>query len=124
MGAFQKGKIGIVGFPAWVMHRGYHGLAMPTWERKIRVIGNWVINLFVGRDIASLVAVETPRAAFAEFASRPKPAAPAADAAPAAAPAAASATGAAPATGVTAEGAPAKKTAAKKAPAIKAPAAN
>jgi len=115
VGAFQKGKIGIVGFPAWVMHRGYHGLAMPTWERKIRVIGNWVINLFVGRDIASLVAVETPRAAFAEFASRPKPAAPAAEAAPAAAPAAAT-------TGVPAEGAPAKKTAAKKAPAVKAPA--
>jgi len=73
VGVFQKGKIGITGFPAWVMHRGYHGLAMPTWERKIRVIGNWVINLFVGRDLASLVAVETPRAAFEEFASRPKP---------------------------------------------------
>jgi len=72
VGAFQKGKIGIVGFPAWVMHRGYHGLAMPTWERKIRVIGNWAINLFVGRDLASIVAVETPRAAFEEFASRPK----------------------------------------------------
>jgi len=72
VGVFQKGKIGITGFPAWVMHRGYHGLAMPTWERKIRVIGNWVINLFVGRDLASIVAVETPRAAFEEFASRPK----------------------------------------------------
>ena len=72
IGVFQKGKLGITGFPAWVMHRGYHGLAMPTWERKIRVIGNWVINLFVGRDLASIQAVETPRASFEQFASRPK----------------------------------------------------
>lgn len=73
IGVFQKGNLGITGFPAWVMHRGYHGLAMPTWERKIRVIGNWVLNLFLGRDLASLKAVETPRASFEQYASRPKP---------------------------------------------------
>jgi len=72
IGVFQKGKLGITGFPAWIMHRGYHGLAMPTWERKARVIGNWIINFFWGRDLASLVAVETPRAEFEKFASRPK----------------------------------------------------
>jgi len=72
IGVFQKGKLGITGFPAWVAHRGYHGLAMPTWERKVRVIGNWVINLFWGRDLASLTAVATPRAEFERFASRPK----------------------------------------------------
>ncbi|TBN57425.1 NAD(P)/FAD-dependent oxidoreductase [Glaciihabitans arcticus] len=76
VGVFQKGKLGITGFPAWVMHRGYHGLAMPTWERKIRVIGNWVLNLFLGRDFASLQDVETPRVAFETYASRPRPAAP------------------------------------------------
>jgi len=48
---------------------------MPMWERKIRVFGNWIINFFVGRDIASLEARVHPRAAFEEFASRPKPAA-------------------------------------------------
>lgn len=72
IGVFQKGKIGITGFPAWVMHRGYHGLAMPTWERKLRVVGGWVANMFLGRDVASLAAVETPRAAFETYASRPK----------------------------------------------------
>ncbi|RFA11564.1 NADH dehydrogenase FAD-containing subunit [Subtercola boreus] len=77
VGAFQSGKIGITGFPAWVMHRGYHGLAMPSWERKIRVIGNWAFNVVLGRDIASLEARVHPRAAFEEFASRPRPAAPA-----------------------------------------------
>jgi NADH dehydrogenase len=72
VGVFQKGKIGITGFPAWVMHRGYHGLAMPTWERKLRVVGGWVANIFLGRDVASLAAVETPRVAFETYASRPK----------------------------------------------------
>jgi NADH dehydrogenase len=70
---FQSGKIAIKGLPAWFAHRGYHGLAMPSWERKIRVIWGWVNNFFLGRDIVSLAAVANPRAAFEEFASRPKP---------------------------------------------------
>jgi NADH dehydrogenase len=45
---------------------------MPTWERKYRVIWGWVLNFFLGRDIVSLEARATPRAAFVEFASRPK----------------------------------------------------
>jgi NADH dehydrogenase len=57
------------------MHRGYHGLAMPTWERKIRVISNWVLNFLLGRDPVGIIARDDPRAAFEEFASRPKPAA-------------------------------------------------
>ncbi|MCU1513135.1 MAG: NAD(P)/FAD-dependent oxidoreductase [Microbacteriaceae bacterium] len=72
VGAFQSGNIGITGLPAWFMHRGYHGLAMPMWERKIRVFGGWVLNFLFGRDIVSIEARETPRAAFEEFASRPK----------------------------------------------------
>ncbi len=77
-GAFQSGKIGITGVPAWFMHRGYHGLAMPTWERKIRVVGGWVSNALLGRDIVSMEAREHPKEAFEEFASRPKATAPAA----------------------------------------------
>jgi NADH dehydrogenase len=71
-GAFQSGKLGITGLPAWFMHRGYHGLAMPTWERKHRVIAGWILNFLLGRDIVSLEARATPRYAFEEFASRPK----------------------------------------------------
>jgi NADH dehydrogenase len=74
VGAFQSGKIGVTGLPAWFMHRGYHGLAMPSWERKLRVISGWVLNFFLGRDIVSLEARVHPRAAFEEFASRPRPA--------------------------------------------------
>lgn len=87
IGVFQKGKTAIKGLPAWLMHRGYHGLAMPTWERKTRVIGDWVLNLILDRDIVPLAAVEKPRAAFEEFAARPKPAADAVPAAAAKAPA-------------------------------------
>jgi NADH dehydrogenase len=72
-GVFQSGKIAIKGIPAWIMHRGYHGLAVPMWERKIRVFGNWIFNFFLRRDIVSLEARDTPRAIFEEYASRPKP---------------------------------------------------
>jgi NADH:ubiquinone reductase (H+-translocating) len=88
VGAFQSGKIAIKGFPAWIMHRGYHGLAIPTWERKIRVIVTWVMNFVLGRDMVQLLAREQPRVAFETFASRPKPPAAAPAPAPAAEPAA------------------------------------
>ncbi|HWH26620.1 MAG TPA: NAD(P)/FAD-dependent oxidoreductase [Pseudolysinimonas sp.] len=72
IGVFQNGPLALTGFFAWVMHRGYHGFAMPMWERKIRVFGNWVINFLTRRDLVGIPAREHPREAFAEFASRPK----------------------------------------------------
>ena len=71
-GVFQSKRLAIKGVLAWAMHRGYHGLAMPMWERKTRVFGNWFFNLLLRRDIVSLQRIEEPRAIFAEFASRPK----------------------------------------------------
>ncbi|MCU1584820.1 MAG: NAD(P)/FAD-dependent oxidoreductase [Microbacteriaceae bacterium] len=71
-GAFQSGKIAIKGVPAWMMHRGYHGLAVPMWERKIRVFAGWFLNFFLRRDLVSLEARVTPREAFETFASRPR----------------------------------------------------
>jgi NADH dehydrogenase len=73
-GVFQSNKVSFKGFIAWSMHRGYHGLAMPTWERKIRVISNWLLGWMLGRDFVGIIARDHPRAAFEEFASRPKPA--------------------------------------------------
>lgn len=72
-GVFQSGKFALKGFLAWVAHRGYHGLAMPTWERKWRVLWGWWHNLWLGRDTVQLKAVQTPRVFFETFASRPKP---------------------------------------------------
>ena len=71
-GAFQSGGFALTGFIAWVAHRGYHGLAIPMWERKIRVFGNWILNFLLRRDLVGLEARSFPRAAFEEFASRPK----------------------------------------------------
>ena len=71
-GVYQWRGLAITGVIAWFMHRGYHGLAIPMWERKIRVFGNWIMNFVLGRDIVSLGAAREPRAAFVEFAARPK----------------------------------------------------
>jgi NADH:ubiquinone reductase (H+-translocating) len=69
-GIFQSGPIAVRGLPAWLMHRGYHVLAVPGWERKWRVLVNWVLNFFLGRELASLEASTHPRAAFVD-ATRP-----------------------------------------------------
>ncbi|MGO1507019.1 MAG: NAD(P)/FAD-dependent oxidoreductase [Microbacterium sp.] len=83
-GVFQSGNLALKGFVAWVAHRGYHGLAMPTWERKWRVLWGWWNNLWLGRDLVNLETVQNPRYIFEEFAARPRPAA---DVTPAAKPA-------------------------------------
>ena len=63
-GIFQYRGVVIKGFPAWIMHRGYHVLAIPTWASKIRVLAVWVSAAFGGRDTVSLSSVQRPRAAF------------------------------------------------------------
>jgi NADH dehydrogenase len=72
VGVFQYKKLAIKGLIAWFMHRGYHGLAMPMWERKIRVFGGWLWNFLLRRDIVAISATKDPRLAFETFASRPK----------------------------------------------------
>ncbi|WP_406163702.1 NAD(P)/FAD-dependent oxidoreductase [Streptomyces sp. NBC_00882] len=63
-GIFQYKRIVIKGFPAWLMHRGYHVLAVPSWERKIRVLAVWLTAALTGRDLVSLASVQHPRDAF------------------------------------------------------------
>jgi NADH dehydrogenase len=63
-GVFQYRRLVVTGLPAWVMHRGYHVLAVPTWERKIRVLAVWLAAAVFGRDIVSLAGVQHPRDAF------------------------------------------------------------
>jgi NADH dehydrogenase len=63
-GAFQSGRIGFVGFFAWLIHRAYHLYAVPTWERKFRVSAGWLVSAFFGRDIVSIEDAQRPTAAF------------------------------------------------------------
>ncbi|MGF9660251.1 FAD-dependent oxidoreductase [Arthrobacter crystallopoietes] len=58
MGIKLKGTL------AWLAHRGYHGFAMPTWERKVRVIADWLLNAVLGRDTTEISDLETPYRAF------------------------------------------------------------
>jgi NADH dehydrogenase len=72
VGVFQYKKLAITGLLAWFMHRGYHGLAIPMWERKIRVATGWVWNLVLRRDIVGISATKGPRLQFETYASKPK----------------------------------------------------
>jgi NADH dehydrogenase len=71
-GVFQSGNIVLKGVLAWSAHRVYHGLAIPTFERKWRVIVGWGSNFLFKRDIVSISATKDPRLAFETWASRPK----------------------------------------------------
>ena len=51
------------------MHRGYHGLAIPTWERTVRVVAGWITTLVLGRDTVGLRNLEDPRAGFVDAAA-------------------------------------------------------
>src|SRR5690606_14625615 len=70
------GKIKVRGPLAWVLHRTYHVMAMPTWNRKIRIMAGWTGALFLRREVISLRSIPDPRASF-RAASAPRPAAPA-----------------------------------------------
>jgi NADH dehydrogenase len=63
-GVFESGPVVLKGFVAWLLHRGYHVLAVPSWERKVRVLVGWLPAVVFGRDIVSLQAVQHPREAF------------------------------------------------------------
>jgi NADH dehydrogenase len=49
------------GFPAWLMHRGYHLSRVPTLGHKARVAADWALALLFGREVVSLGQVEHPR---------------------------------------------------------------
>lgn len=63
-GVFQYRRLVLTGWLAWAVHRAYHVLAVPTWERKVRVALLWASAALFGRDVVSLPGVGRPRAAF------------------------------------------------------------
>lgn len=74
--ASGKKKLIIKGWPAWFMHRGYHGLAVPSWERKLRIFGDWTATFVIKRDATDTMGTfgtENARDFFEEFALRPTP---------------------------------------------------
>ncbi|KUN84076.1 NADH dehydrogenase [Streptomyces bungoensis] len=60
------------GYPAWFMHRVYHLSRVPTFNRKARVLAEWILAGLFKREIVSLGSLEHPRAEF-ELAAGGKP---------------------------------------------------
>lgn len=48
------------GFPAWWMARSYHLLLMPGLKRKLRLVTDWTVGLFFGRDASELGEIGHP----------------------------------------------------------------
>lgn len=68
------GFIKLRGFLAWVAHRGYHVMAMPTGNRKVRILIGWVGQFLMGRELVSLGSLHDPRQEFRNASVPPKPA--------------------------------------------------
>lgn len=57
------------GWPAWFMHRTYHLMQIPTFNRKARIALDWSAAVFFRRDLVSMGRLHEPRRAFEEAAS-------------------------------------------------------
>ena len=67
------GKIKVRGFPAWVLHRSYHVFAMPTVNRKLRIMAGWTGSILLRREVVPLGSLHDPRAEFRDASVPPKP---------------------------------------------------
>ena len=52
------------GFPAWMTHRTYHLLKLPTMKRRLHVVSDWTLALLFPREVVSLDVLEHPRQDF------------------------------------------------------------
>jgi NADH dehydrogenase FAD-containing subunit/nitrite reductase/ring-hydroxylating ferredoxin subunit len=52
------------GFPAWMTHRTYHLLRLPTLNRRLHVVSDWTLALLFSREIVFLDVLEHPRQDF------------------------------------------------------------
>ena len=52
------------GFPAWMTHRTYHLLKLPTMNRRLHVVSDWTLALLFPREVVSLDVIEHPRQDF------------------------------------------------------------
>src|SRR5690606_9630776 len=76
-GVAQVYGIKLRGVVAWFMHRTYHLSRVPSLNRKIRVMVDWTLALFLRREVVSLGELHQPREPFTEVTP---PVAPAVDA--------------------------------------------
>lgn len=65
-GVAQVYGIKLKGWMAWMMHRTYHMSRIPSLNRKIRVIVDWTLALFLKREVVALGALQKPFDPFQE----------------------------------------------------------
>lgn len=58
-------NIKLKGFLAWAAHRGYHVARVPTFNRKARVVADWLLGGLFRREVISMGQINNPRAEFA-----------------------------------------------------------
>lgn len=62
--------IKLKGLPAWFMHRTYHMSRIPSFNRKVRVVADWTLALFLKREVVSMGELHQPREPFTEVTPR------------------------------------------------------
>jgi len=55
---------------AWLMHRTYHMSRIPSFNRKVRVVVDWTLALFLKREVVALGQLHDPREEFVEATPR------------------------------------------------------
>ena len=63
-GVANVGGYKLRGWLAWFMHRTYHMWAMPSLNRKVRIVLDWTTALFFRRELVALGSLQSPRASF------------------------------------------------------------
>lgn len=73
-GVAQVYGVKVRGWAAWFVHRTYHLMQMPTFNRKVRIVLDWTLALFFPREMVALGRLHDPRASFVEAAAAaPRP---------------------------------------------------
>jgi NADH dehydrogenase len=65
-GVAQVYGIKLTGFVAWFMHRTYRLSRIPSVNRKVRVLVDWTLALFLRREVVSLGELHQPREPFTD----------------------------------------------------------
>jgi NADH dehydrogenase len=65
-GVAQVYGIKLRGFVAWFMHRTYHLSRVPSLNRKVRVVVDWTLALFLRREVVSLGGLHRAREPFTD----------------------------------------------------------
>ena len=68
-GAAEVYGIKLKGFPAWLLHRIYHLSKVPSFSRKARILGDWLMELPLRRQVVALGELHDPRSEFVKAAN-------------------------------------------------------